>query len=833
MARPKRARYRRDTELLRVWQMVASRRWLTLLARRIPTMVGWLTTAAAGPASLPAQAPPPRTPAPVEFAVEQRTRDRWLHGRQQPRFTRFAESRSWLLGDSVRAGASGGRRLYLTPGRFAEGRDSAYIETDRDGRVVRLAASLRPPSRAMALLPGDSARFARFRLFDGGHLTLPETRLWDLTPSFRPATVRPGMRWSDTLERVATRDGYRQSLRGVRVSTLIGDTTVGERRLWIVRDSARVRYEERWLEEERTLGTDVAVTRTANGIIRGRYLYDPERRLFRARSDTTSLAGEALLQYPNSYPGVRTFRTPARYERYRDWDVYDQAGYTARQTALRTAANRDRGGMVVAPSTSVERRLAEGDTVVRDSVIAEWWRSEDPDHRERLFRMLQMWGTQRDRMFYLRLDSLRVASGDTAYLQSWLAQRAYSPGRPTTVPEMQSMLRFMENPGLAFAFNQSRDWLYENLRQALTQSPPAVVPERAAPCVPAACRLLADQWRSAREPRLRELGLVALVTLEPARWSDTVLARATAGSRFLEPAAMLVRGVGATWPAAAKAEIPSPNASWHAWADWMTAPNAAYAAARAAANASLGLPAPRPEPRVRFEESHAAAIRFFQARTGRDMIAELRRGLETADSDSARLVFGTMLQGLGELRLSADEMVAHFRSGEPGRVALAQRSLIEMFWRDNRARPADSITTLAILDRLASQVLEGGAPWRTLDGRPAAGRQGPELHAAPAQKSIFLLADSLPAALRDKWKDRVRVVTSAEWRDRPLTDAGVLYTLSGVRQAGPFISVTVGSQEHMARRPGEAPQLFAAGTAYYLMELNGEWVIVSTDWWVT
>ena len=101
MARPKRARYRRDTELLRVWQMVASRRWLTLLARRIPTMVGWLTTAAAGPASLPAQAPPPRTPAPVEFAVEQRTRDRWLHGRQQPRFTRFAESRSWLLDREV------------------------------------------------------------------------------------------------------------------------------------------------------------------------------------------------------------------------------------------------------------------------------------------------------------------------------------------------------------------------------------------------------------------------------------------------------------------------------------------------------------------------------------------------------------------------------------------------------------------------------------------------------------------------------------------------------------------------------------------------------------
>jgi hypothetical protein len=768
----------------------------------------------------------------VEFAVELRIRDRWLQGRQQPRFTRFAASRTWLLGDSLRTATGGERRLYLTLGRFAEGRDSGFVEIDREGSVAQLSASLRPPPRGMAVLPGDSARFARFRLFEAGRLTLPETRLWDLTPTFRAASGAPGTQWTDTLERAATREGYRQTLRGVRVSTLVGDTTVGGRRLWIVRDSARIRYEEQWLEEERTLGTDVTVRRAADGVIRGRHLYDPELALFRARSDTTLLAGEAVLQYPDGYPGVRTFRTPARYERYRDWDVYDQAGYTARQTALRTAADRGRGGMVMAPSTDVERRLASGDSVVRDSVVAEWRRADDPERREGLFRLLQQWAA-RDRMLRARFDSLRIASGDTTYMYSWLAQRAYSPGQPTTVAEMRSMLRFMSDPSLAFAFNQSRDWLYENLRQALTSAPPAVTAERAWPCEPAACRLLADQWRSAREPRLRELGLVTLVTLEPARWADTVLARAAAGSRFLEPAVMLVRGVGATWPAASQATIPSPNATWQAWADWMNAPNASYAAARAAANASLGLPAPRPEPRVRFEGSHATAIRFFQARTGRNVIAELRRGLETADSDSAHLVFGTMLQGLGELRLSADELVAHFKSGEPGRVALAQRSLTEMFWRDRRASPADSATALTILDRLASLVLEGGAPWRSIDGRPAPGRQGPELHATPGQKSIFLLADSLPAALREKWKDRVSVVTSAEWRDRPLTDAGVLYTLSGVRHVGPFVVVGVTSQERMARRPGEAPQLFAAGTTYYLMQLNGEWVIVSTDMWVT
>ena len=810
--------------------MVALKEWSTLHpSSRRSVMAGLLTLATPTIASLPAQN---WMRAPVEFAVEQSVRDRWMHGRQQPRFTRFATARTWLFGDSVRMGVEGGRRLYLTLARRPEARDSAVIEVDADGRVARLVASL-GPSRVPALLPGDSARFARFRIFSAGRLTLPESRLWDLVPTFRAVAGRPGARWTDTLAHAANHDGYRQTLRGVRVSTLVGDTTVDGRRLWLVRDSARVRYDERWLEEERTLGVYVAVTRTTDGVIRGRHVYDPELKLFRTRSDTTLLTGEAVLQYPDDYPGQRTFRTPARYERHRDWVVYDQAGYTARQAQLRTTADREQGGMVEVPSTGVERRLADGDSVARDSLLAEWRRSDDPDRRESLFRLLQRWGA-RDRRFYARLDTMRIASGDTMYLYSWLARRAYSPRDPADTAAIRSMLRFMRDPGLAFAFNESRDWLYENLRQGLIALPPAVTRDTSHwPCAPAACQMLADQWRVAREPRLKEVGLVALVALEPARWGDTVLARAAAGSRFLEPAAMLVRGVGATSPASSKAPIPGPNADWQTWVEWMSGIDPRYAAAQAAAYASARLPQPRPEPRVRFGESHATAIRFFQARTGRDVIAELRRGLEAATSDSAHLVFATMLQGLGELRLSADEVAAHARSGDPGRIALARRALTQMFWFEGRATVADSATALPLLDRLVALVVEGAPPWRSLDGRSGPGRQGPELHAAPRRQSVFLLADSIPAALRDKWKARVGIVTAAEWRDRPLTEAGVLYTLSNVRRAGPFVFLGVNASERIARRQGEAPQLYAAATHYYLMEFGGDWVIVAVDAWVT
>jgi hypothetical protein len=250
--------------------------------------------------SLSAQAAP--MPA-VELAVEVQVRDRWMHGRQRPRFTRFAQARGWLLVDSLRVGERGDRRAYLTTGRFGSGRDSAMIVFGADGRVARLEASLRPAGRIPYLLPGDSAGLARMRLFNQGRVALPESRLWDLVPTFRATLARAGAQWTDTLARDAEHEGFRQTMRGVRVSTIVGDTTVGGRRLWVVRDSARVRYEERLLEEERTLDTLVTITRTVEGAIRGRHLYDPELGLFRARDDTSLLSGVAVLRYPRYIPG--------------------------------------------------------------------------------------------------------------------------------------------------------------------------------------------------------------------------------------------------------------------------------------------------------------------------------------------------------------------------------------------------------------------------------------------------------------------------------------------------------------------------------------------------
>ena len=134
---------------------------------------------AAQAAMTPPQPPSPRgdTTRPPEWVMEQQTRDRWLHGRQRARFSPFASSQLALLVDSLRQSAAG-RRIYLTLGRSARGRDSAFIAVGSDGRVVKLEVGLAPFKRLGPPTPGDSTRFVEHRRHPlEGSVALAETRV--------------------------------------------------------------------------------------------------------------------------------------------------------------------------------------------------------------------------------------------------------------------------------------------------------------------------------------------------------------------------------------------------------------------------------------------------------------------------------------------------------------------------------------------------------------------------------------------------------------------------------------------------------------------------------
>ena len=46
-------------------------------------------------------------------------------------------------------------------------------------------------------------------------------------------------------------------------------------------------------------------------------------------------------------------------------------------------------------------------------------------------------------------------------------------------------------------------------------------------------------------------------------------------------------------------------------------------------------------------------------------------------------------------------------------------------------------------------------------------------------------------------------------------------------------SLGIQSSGRVPRRPDQAPWLYFAGATYYLMELDGEWLIVNGSSWIT
>lgn len=788
------------------------------LSRRALCVLAPLSAASAAAGAQRVPQPAPR------WAVEQLVAERWLHGRQSPRFTPFGPRTTWVLMDSiVDTGAS--RTLYLTLGRSAYGRDSGIIVSDQRGRIASYVAALAPYRRQGVWSPDDSIRMAELRRFAGaGRLALVESRAWDVVPTLPPEAPRAGVRWVDAIRHVAADGPYRQSWTGRRVSRIDRDTVISRRRLWVVHDSAFVEYEERYPERERTLDTLVQVSRVVAGVLRGVHLLDAGLGLFRERNDSATLQGFAELRYPDG----RVFRTPARYERRRTWRLHDSAGYVQRRIAIQDAQRREMGGMVRVPDSELERRLAAGDTVARDSLITEWRRATHPDRSHELYRTIALWA--RDATARRYLDSVRIAAGDSVLLYHTLANRAYSREPPTDTGDVRAMLPFLQDPGIAWGLNVSRDWLYENLVQGLTLWPPAATPDslaRAA-CTPAACAMLARQLDS-REPRLRDVALVAGFATDPARWGDTVLRLAADGHRMLRSAAQLARGLVSTWSAAPELPMPSPGSDWRVWIVWMDGRDSAQLA-RSRELAQRYVWARDTLPRVRFEESHATAMRMYQRRTGRDLVGEIRRGYAEAASDSARLVYGTMLEGLGELRLDDAELVSAFTSGVPARIALARRQLAA---RLRHAPPLDSALASALVERTLGILTGTATPWRALsaDSTDSPRAPRPELHGSG--RGARYVAPGLSPAAREAWARRVQLQTPGNTPPLDPREPVVVYRIHPVRGFGSFAMVYVSASEQMGRAPDEAPVHYASGTTYHLMRLGTDWVLVAVEGWVT
>jgi hypothetical protein len=384
-----------------------------------------------------------------------------------------------------------------------------------------------------------------------------------------------------------------------------------------------------------------------------------------------------------------------------------------------------------------------------------------------------------------------------------------TPWNPFDARELGLFLPLMADPGLTWASGLDHDVLYEEFQYALQYYPPAVV-ERPA-CTPDACRALAEQWERAREPRLRDLGLFARVAMEPAPWADSVLARVAAGSAILEPAARLVNGVAAGYKGWHHPPLPEAGAHWRAWLDWTRGVPPADRPP-ATAPEKLGVPV---------MEVHANALRFHALRTGRDVTGELRGRLGAAESDSARLVFGAILNVLGELPVDADAVARGIASSSAAERTLAARQIYDLF---RNAGPADEATAAALMDRLLGIVLEGAEPFPALEGvRPPYGWA-----IMDGDFALDLPVDSLPPAIRAKWAARVAADERLDAAPRSLR-----LTPWTVRRAGPLVRMGFRYFANIERTGNEPRTAWAGSLDLFLLEKDGEWVIVAAGGSIT
>lgn len=765
-----------------------------------------------------------RTAAPSGTFVRD-VRERWLNARQRPAFTPMTESSRWVKITGVAGDAAAKTRTLSLSFSADAGAGTARLTTDDRGRVVRLVASFPSPRPDRGALPAlvSPAEELRWAIFDGveqRYASLPETRVWDLVPVRDSQPLAFGRHWRDTLDLRASLGEYRQSLRGVRESTVIGDTLVHGRRLWIVRDSAVVHYEEHLLVEERTLDTLAVVDRSGDGTIVGRHLLDPELGVDRLRNDTTSLTGLAVLRYPDG----RSFSTPARYERTQRVELLDAAAFAARERKRRAEQGEF---SIVFRFEGNEERVANGDSALINALLDTLATARDPDARARAAQMLRLAGSPAIRP---RLSAAWLRAGDTVSVIHELENAWLDPARSIDERDLALLLPVMADPGVAFAFGLDRDPHLENARQGLLTHPPAVTPSTAEwPCAPAACRMLAAEWNADVDPRLKSLGLIAQFTLDPKRWADTVMARYQAGDRFLEPAVSLIRGVAASWPAGSHAGLPPVGADWRAWSNWMDGRDPAY---RAMGSPEL----------ARFEDPHTDAIRLAQAMTGRVFAAEWRDAMRTATNDSARYVYGSLLLGIDALSEDASTIAARLQSTSPLMRDLARREVSALL---DRGTPlADSATTVEVQNRVLAVAIDGAAPWPLLDSTTSRRRGESPMprnvisaadlaYARPAATPgpLVLVGDSLAPAVRARWGERKFPIVAADWKVKS-SESVIMLGVSAVRGVGPFARVSI-DQSHLTARVHGRGQSWASSTTLYLMRRGGDWVIVSKGGWIT
>lgn len=744
----------------------------------------------APPRGTAAQMQPPDSGAMV---LERVTRDRWIPEDRDPAFVPFTEAteaiRLWLL--PTGRITTDTRYLLLRLARF-----QADLGIDRRNHLHDI--SLDPPAVHYTRWDDAEARAAH-RLWQlhgpGALLGLPESRFVAVLFPVPDEPLAPGTRWTDTLTFAAeAAAGLSETLEEVRHNQVVGDTLLDGRRLPVVRTTSEVRYTATSAPSRISTYQGAKLDHDLRGGAHGVVIVDTAMGVRAGGADTTTWEGSALLHDPDG----RSYPSAVRYERLRRWSLRDSASWA---DSVRANDPRRSGGMLAFPPDSLAARIARGDTTAIDSLLTLWRTADDVTARQRAERSLEVWSRSE---LSRALDDLRLQAGDTAGALDAFLSRWRHRLRPS---DLEVFRPWLDDPGRLWRNGFQPSPTYESLAQVIRNASPLVEPDSARwRCEPTACRRLVAMHDSVETPGLADATLVLAFARDPARWQTTLRERARAGSHIARESLPLADGVGAPWPASPQDPMPPAGADWRSWLSWMGGT-------------------------VRFENTHAAALRVYAAERGRDPVDELARGWPP-ESDSAQLVLGTILEGMGRLERSPEAVAQELLSGSPERIRLAQATLRRHLGR-GAAHAAPEVAREILPPLIDSMLAQGEAPWPRVPGLVFG--VGRSLFSSVPQLPLprFLIRDGLPADVVAQVRPPVLVVDSATWAARPVRAGGVVLTVDPPRAWGDFVSVRWDWTAFHPHAPDEPPSGYAGGGSVDLLRTEEGWRVVGAGLWIT
>jgi hypothetical protein len=260
------------------------------------------------------------------------------------------------------------------------------------------------------------------------------------------------------------------------------------------------------------------------------------------------------------------------------------------------------------------------------------------------------------------------------------------------------------------------------------------------------------------------------------------------------------------------------------WEQWMNGLDANYTQRKIGTRDTLN----RAHPGPRFDDRHRKALKIQELITGRDFVAEFKRDMQATESDTAQLIYRTMLIGLGGFTMDGADAATRFLSGTEVQKQSATREIVDAL---NSAADAPAALSDSLQDALLGTLLDG-VQFTVQDpgSRPSISRITPR-----AGDSIYIHIPRATPALRAKWASRGTVVGEPGWRAPSDRTPVSVYTITAVQSTGSFASIT---WEYTYRTPGAAPApsrgAFATGGTIYLIRgSDGKWRTVSARFFIT